>query len=384
MKKTITCLAVTSAALAAGNAAAQSSVEIYGSVDLGFTHRGHYYQKGVGSKNGIDSGSSAGDRLGFRGTEDLGNGLKALFTLESGFNTDTVSGSTSRQAFAGLSGGFGTVLVGRQYSLHFGLNASIDPFYAGTVGEYRNLFFPGPAAGGAENPFDPTRIDNVVTYISPTFSGFKVLAQYSPNVEGDEGSHAEVSGAGPSIDNDGDLKFAAIMPRYTSGPLDIGLSWQRFQSDGYYFTVDNPKSTSWTLAGTYDFGFMKLAGFYDAAHLKGDAAPSVINSNLKLENWMLGATFPFGKHAVQLTYARSRFNHDFKDARGTLNGKARQIALGYTYALSKRTNLYAAYADIDNDSKRKDIFRQVSPVHDAGNNNSGYQNGFQFGVLHKF
>ncbi|MDR0996132.1 MAG: porin, partial [Zoogloeaceae bacterium] len=191
MNKKLIALAV-AGALASAPALAQTNVTIYGSIDMGFSHRGDNVASGVSSKNAIDSGISAGNRLGFKGTEDLGNGLKALFTLEAGFEADTGDSTQSkrlfgRQAFVGLtSDTLGTVIAGRIYTPHYSLLSKIDPFAAGTVGQYRNVMNAGLKVGG-ENVFDPTRVDNTVAYVSPSFSGFNVTAAYSTNAFKQEG-----------------------------------------------------------------------------------------------------------------------------------------------------------------------------------------------------
>jgi predicted porin len=164
-------IVLAAAALVSGAALAQSNVQIYGSIDMGFSHRGDNVRDGVKSQNAIDSGISSGNRLGFRGTEDIGNGLKATFTLEAGYAADTGNHTQSsrlfgRQVFVGLTGNFGTVIAGRLYTPHYTLLSAIDPFKGGTVGMYRNIFAAGATTGG-ENLFDPTRVDNTVAYVIP-------------------------------------------------------------------------------------------------------------------------------------------------------------------------------------------------------------------------
>jgi predicted porin len=183
MQKKLIALAV--AALASGAAFAQSNVQIYGSIDVGFSHRGDNIAKHVDSQNAIDSGISSGNRLGFTGTEDLGNGVKALFQIEAGYYADTGRSAQDgrlfgRQAFAGLTGGFGTAIAGRLYTPHYSFLSAIDPFKAGTVGQYRNVFNVGVNYGG-ENLFNPTRVDNAVAYVSPIWGGFNMTAAYSTN-----------------------------------------------------------------------------------------------------------------------------------------------------------------------------------------------------------
>ena len=175
MQKKLIALAV--AALASGAAFAQSNVQIYGAIDMGFSHRGDSFLKGVKSQNAIDSGISDGNRLGFKGTEDLGNGLKALFTMEAGFLADTGmhdgfagGGMFTRLALVGLtSDSMGTVVAGRLLNPQYAFLTSLDPFGEGTVGTYLN------AVGNDVNAAVVIpRLANAVAYVSPTFSGFNV------------------------------------------------------------------------------------------------------------------------------------------------------------------------------------------------------------------
>jgi predicted porin len=382
MQKKLIALSV--AALASGAAFAQSSnVQVYGLVDVGFSHRNDSYTKGTGSQNAIDDGLSTGSRLGFKGTEDLGNGLKALFTLEAGFATDTGNHRQSnrlfgRQAFLGLTGNFGTVIAGRLYAPHYSLLSAIDPFKAGTVGRYRNVFAADVEPKGednkslGENLFDPTRVDNAVAYVSPSFGGFNVTAAYSTNAIGQEHT-------GNSHDN----TVIALLPRYTNGPLDVGVSYHRIKdgdSGAGVLGAIKPKITNWAVGGTYDFKAVKLAAFYDKNKL---SASNVGWDDITLKSWLLGVTVPFGKHAIQASYTQSKLD----DQTDKSAGKARQFALGYTYAISKRTGFYAAIADIKNDNEKGNKANKVqrkAVVGDSSNNGNTYQSGFQFGLKHSF
>ncbi|MDR3159135.1 MAG: porin [Zoogloeaceae bacterium] len=374
MQKKLMVLAV--AAAVSGAAAAQSNVQIYGVVDVGFSHRGDNVDDDIGSKNAIDDGISSGSRLGFKGSEDLGNGLTALFVLENGFATDNGNLRQSsrlfgRQAYLGLTGNFGTALAGRLYTPHYSFLSAIDPFKAGTVGRYRNVFEAGVTTGG-ENLFDPTRVDNAVAYVTPTWGGFNITAAFSANALAQEASG-----------NTGDNRVWAILPRYANGPIDVGVSWHRikaYDAPTGSFGASNVQITNLAVGGTYNFGPVKLHAFYDQNKFKDINAAG---EDHKLKSWLLGATFPFGKNAIQASYTQSKLS-GFTGR----EGKARQWALGYTYALSKRTSFYAAIADIANKDDREDnvtILSNIAAVSgDSSNNGQGYQNGFNVGLKHSF
>jgi predicted porin len=362
MQKKLIVLAV--AALASGTVLAQSDVSVYGSIDMGFSHRGDNFGKGVKSQNAIDSGISAGNRLGFKGTEDLGNGIKAVYTLEAGYAADTGEHAQGgrlfgRQAFVGLTGGFGTAIAGRLYAPHYTLLSTIDPFKAGTIGMYRNVFAAGVTVGG-ENLFDPVRVDNAVAYVSPSVSGFTLTAAYSNNALLQENAA-----------NSGDNRVYALMPRYTNGPIDIGLNIHRIKSKDNHGAVN---ITNYALAASYDFQVARLGAFYDQNKWK-DYFSS--NDDLKLKSWMLGVTVPFGNHALLASYNQSKLSTD------SGNAKARQWALGYTYTFSKRTSMYAAIADLKND-KKHGVYLRTASMGDGSNNGNGYQNGLQIGLRHTF
>jgi len=365
MQKKLIALAI--AGLASSAAFAQSNVQIYGSIDMGYAHRGDNIDDNIDNQNSIDSGITAGNRLGFKGTEDLGNGLKALFTLEAGFEADTGNSTQGgrlfgRQAFVGLTGDFGTVIAGRLYTPKYSFMSTIDPFKAGTVGQYRNVFAAGVDVGG-ENLFDPTRLDNAVAYVSPSFSGFNVTVAYSNNAIQQE-----------NVGNVGDNTVIAVMPRYTNGPIDVALNFHQIDLNNDVPGLDDQKIINWTLGGTYDFGVAKLAAYYDDNKYEEFG---VTKDDLTLKTWGLGVTVPFGKHSVLASYNRSKLELNDRE------GNSSQWALGYNYSLSKRTNVYAAYADISNDDEDGDYVRTAS-VADSTNGGNGYQNGFQVGLKHSF
>ncbi|MDR0674594.1 MAG: porin, partial [Zoogloeaceae bacterium] len=319
--------------------------------------------------------------------------------------------------FLGLTGNWGTSIAGRLVAPRHGFLASIDPFGAGTVGQYRNVYsdvgFHGDLIDAANNAgiglgvltlADVDRVDNAIAYVSPSFGGFNITAAYATQAIGQEGGGI---GYGGTIDNDGDAKVIALLPRYTNGPLDVGLSYQRIKVDeatpalnplGPVVIDSDAKITQWTIGGAYDFKVVKLGAYYDrykgklsadlnanaAGNLGLGAAPYRYDVTETLKTWLIGATIPFGKQAIQVSYSQSKFD---PDAPGVSAGKAKQWAVGYTYALSKRTNFYAAYSDINNDNEKDNKPNKVSrgaSVGDASNGGGGYQRGIQFGLKHTF
>ncbi|MDR0674564.1 MAG: porin, partial [Zoogloeaceae bacterium] len=271
--------------------------------------------------------------------------------------------------FLGLTGNWGTSIAGRLVAPRHGFLASIDPFGAGTVGQYRNVYTDGPVFGTAA--WDPDRVDNAIAYVSPSFGGFNVTAAYATSAIGQE-----------TPENDADFKTVALLPRYTNGPLDVGFSYQRIKNDAnVLLAIGDAKLTTLTFGGTYDFKVVKLGAFYDQTKLKSSLDPA---DGLKHKVWHLGVTVPFGKNAIQASYTQSKYSGGDLGLDGE---KAKQWAIGYTYALSKRTNFYAAYSDINNDDVRLagvDDASNGAGINVAGQRVDAYERGIQFGLKHTF
>ena len=339
MKKSLLALAVLTAA--SGATFAQSSVTLYGKIDLGLVVDGG----GDGGKSvRLSSGVSGGSRLGFKGVEDLGGGMKAAFQLETGYCADSTAGGYctggglfGRQAHGDLTGSFGAISAGRQYSLGFNNLSTIDPFGTGYAGQTDNsdptgTHFLVDAAG--------LRLNNSVTYSTPSMGGLVASAEVSfGEVQGNWESGRETGAA---------LTYAA-------GPAYVGFS---------YYDKENVAGNSaalkdYLLGGTYDFGVVKL-----------HALVQKVSATYDEINLMGGVTVPIGPGALMASY----IHHN--DRRST-DMDASQFGLGYTYPLSKRTSVYASGAKIDNHNGA--VFR-VGNSTDVGTGNKSVN----FGVVHDF
>jgi predicted porin len=337
MQKKLIALAV--AGLVAAPAFAQSNVTVYGVVDMGFVNESSNVDGDVGSRNAVDSGIQSGSRLGFRGTEDLGNGLKASFVLEMGLNVDTGTEGQGRafgrQAFAALSGGFGTVAIGRQYTPQFNLLAAADPFGQALIGGASNIYgWRGLTAAG--------RVNNLLAYVSPSFGGMTVTAGYTFNALADENKA-----------NEGDARVWAVSPVYSNGPLMVGMNYHQVKVKGA-----SQKNNVWDLAATYDLGVAKLAAVY--------GQDKVTDGGEKTTHALLGATVPVGP-AGKVLASYQYGKKDLSDA------KAHQFNIGYTHDLSKRTNLYAAWGKVNN--------KDDGTAFAFGN---GYTSNLAVGLRHRF
>lgn len=282
MKKSLLALAVLGAF--AGAASAQSSVTLYGKLDLGFA-------KAAGSADKqVADGSSS--RVGFRGVEDLGGGLKALFQFEHRFNPDT--GTVTNTAFwhglstVGLGGSFGTVNLGRQYTAAYSLATGvIDPFGGDTVAGLRGESLTKSVAR--------LRTDNSVRY-DGAFGGLKVAADIAETPAG-------------GVD-----RPYSVAAQYAAGPFMVAASY------------DNPTGANdnlATLGGSYTFGPAKVS----LGIGRGDN-----NSNVRVKQALAGVTVSVGAAGQVLAgYAQEEV--------GTADA-TKKVSLGYRHNLSKRTQLY--------------------------------------------
>ena len=340
MKKSLLALALLGAF--AGAAFAQTNVTVYGVADAGLT----YANNGTAKTTAMGSGLLSGSRLGFRGTEDLGGGMSAIFTLENGFNIDDGSQAQGRlfgrQAFVGLAGGFGAVKLGRQYHPIRGAVENIDPFNLGNIGTASNIF----------NVYGD-RGDNYINYSTPKLGGFTGQFGYGLG---------EVAGS-TSIG-----RQIGLSAGYAAGPVRVILA--HHDQNVAVAGVDAGDARSTFLGGIYDFRVVKLHAAYAAS--KNNNAAGLTTSDR--DEAMIGVSAPLGAGTILASYILRR-----EDAGA--NRDAEQIALGYLYNLSKRTTLYTSVARINNEAA-------------ASVNASGFAGGsgvagrdrstFAVGVRHRF
>ncbi len=267
----------------------------------------------------------SGSRLGFKGTEDLGGGLKANFTVEMGIDPtearldSATAGLANRQSYVGLEGGFGVLNIGRQYTLIHGVQGAMDPNGNAT------------AAGWLAGLTNSTRFDDMIAYTTPTFSGFNATVGMS--LAGSETSTA------PGATKSGDVTTVAAA--YTNGPLTVRAAYEATKKTALSLTepgdlaatafsdaLADRKMTS--IGASYDLGVAKVS-YLNTSAKAGSAA-----DNAKATSNNFGVTVPMGA----LTLAASLSNGKITDT-GTTFGKGTGYQLGASYALSKRTNAYA-------------------------------------------
>jgi predicted porin len=371
MKKSLIALAVLGAFSGAAFADG-SNVQLYGTIDLGITHYTGIAAGGTNSVSttGLSSGVNDASAIGIKGTEDLGGGLSALFDVETGFcaagtnQGDNVGQAASqtyctgggfmqRQSYAGLAGGFGTVLAGRLYHPGFNHEAAVDPFGDGTTGQIDNTSVIGQLG--------LARASQVVAYVTPTFSGFSGIAAYS---------FAPSTGTVPTLSaSTSNVPRAVVLDgAYGAGPITGSVTYTQVSNAQNNPTthVNDGADKLWVLTGSYDFGVAKLGAVYQRV----TADYTVGNEN----SWMLGGTVPVGAGAFLLSYSEN--NNSLGVSNATAD-TSKQVAVGYTYNLSKRTSLYTSYAHLSNDAHNAVVFGDSTNGFDTneGQNASGFAAG---------
>jgi predicted porin len=365
MKK-FTLVATTVASLVSTSVMAQSTVTIYGIMDAAYV----YTTKQVGgSKHAIDGGQLATSRWGIKGSEDLGAGLKANFGLESTIANDTGATGTTfggvnpgttatatmfdRQATVGLSGGFGSLNLGRQNNLAVDVAAVAgEPSGFAHAGTNPNVLFSALNNGAVYGAFGANgggtafRQNNSVKYQTPDFSGFGGALMYAFGEQG--GSTAKNS-------------YAGVLGSYANGPLAAALVYSKLKD------VNANALTVWGGGAKFSLDAFTLKGTY--AQTKDETA------NRKIAITGLGLDYNLNP-AMTLTGA-------FYNTRqtGANEGKSRQyLAIG-KYAVSKRTSLYSSLTHATAGSTGVNDTALAPGLIAAGNDSA---NRFSLGVMHSF
>jgi predicted porin len=343
MKKSLIALAVLAAS---GAAMAQSSVTVFGVVDAA-------YSVGKGSTSNKTQLTNSGynsSRLGFRGVEDLGGGMRAEFWLEAGVNNDNGTGSATnnnnqavtaanagtqgltfnRKSTVGLVGSMGEIRLGRDYSPQFYADATYDPFGTNGVATSLIAYQGGNAA---------VRASNMIAYHSPVVGGFKVMvASYL----GENASTAAKAGDG-----------SGVWLNYAQGPLSAGYSSAKTTTGA----GTEIKTTGF--GASYDLGFAKVMGESNTNSSTGAA---------DLKGTLIGALIPMAGGTLRFSNASLK--------QGTAETK--RNAIGFVQPLSKRTDLYATYARNSNAGTAARALNGATTA--AGASSTGYD----FGVKHSF
>ncbi len=314
MKKSLLALAVLGAY--AGVASAQSSVTIFGIVDLSINQ----VKNGSLKTTSMQSNQLNSNRLGFRGFEDLGGGLGAGFWIEGGMSNENGQAAgfnfARKSTVSLISQAGGEIRLGRDYTPTFTVVGTYDTFGANGLGNDTNLISgissPASTAGGAGTG---VRANNSVAYYLPG------------NLGGFYGSFMAALGQG----NDNNKYYGGRLG-FASGPFDFSGGY------GETTTTTANKYKVMNIGGTWNFGFMKLYALWNEAKLGG----------LKEDFYDLSVGVPLGQGEFKAAFAKAQ-DKGTQGAANLNNSDATMWGIQYIYNLSKRTALYGGYATIDND-----------------------------------
>jgi len=318
MNKKLLMAAVGAALAAAPMLAAQAAATVYGHFHMSLDNADN-----DNAKYGYVQTNSS--RIGVKGDEDLGGGLKGIYQIESGvIAVDTGTnglGTTLRNSFLGFAGSWGTVKVGRHDTPMKDLGRKLDNFNE-EIGDMRNLL--SGSGSGASN-YD-ARINNMIRYESPNMGGLTVNAQHTSNdgSEGPGGNGNAVNGLGVN---------------WTSGPLFLGAAWQK-RSYIKSATITKDSDNAWRLAGSYTMDALMVGLIYqDLKDINGVDA--------KQKAWGPAVSYKMANNLIKFHYLQA---DDRKGSAGASDTGGKLWALGVDHNFSKTTKVYVDYAQAKNDN----------------------------------
>lgn len=357
-----------------------------------------------GAKQNVYRVSSNGSRFGLRGTEALGGGLNALFQIESQFDAGNSGGALAqRDTFAGLQGGWGTLKIGYFFSPYYeagGIFGNTPTFRQGILGSQSLWANNGYAGASTQTGSFAQRVANSVRYDSPNLRGFTGSVQ--------------VGGRDPGGDSGGDLnqqrRHAYVITgggQYRTGPFVVGAAYEQHNHlrEG---VAANPKldDKGAMVTGSYDFGVVKIAAAFE--QLRYDVAQG---GDVKRNYWAISGTANVGPGQLYIAYWKANDSKGSGRCTTTAgitscprigaltvgpDSGSQQWEISYTYALSKRTLLYAGYTMIDNDRNAAYNFgvngignictgnAQNAQGNNVGCGDAGKPQGLTIGIAHFF
>lgn len=365
MQKKLIALAV-AGMFAAPAFAATSNVDVYGQINM--------------SVESVNDGDDRWSRMvsnnnsffGFKGSEDLGGGLSAVWQIEANLNTDGNQSNGSdagniygtRNTFIGLSSkSWGTVLAGVHDTPYKMATGPLDIF-VGTLGDYNAIMGSASDFGTNSSLFD-LRTGNTIAYLSPDFSGFNFKAAYVMGGEGND-LGADTSNA------------YSLSATYTNGPLFVTAAYEKHNDVGTAACNagavclgfgNGDERDAWKIGASYKFGDFKVGAMYESMDDNAD----VIGHN----SWMINGAYTMGAMTFKAEYLRS----GDVDGEGNDSG-ADMWALGMDYALSKRTTVQLTYARLSNDDNAAYGLGQGPRVESSAHGET--VSGFGLGVRHSF
>jgi predicted porin len=394
-------IALACAALFAAPAAAlaQSSVQIYGTLNGDIESVKATGSSGTNfpSRGRVTSNSS---NIGFRGTEDLGQGLRAFYQVESAVNFDNGTSSgfwASRNSGIGLQSGGGQVLLGQWDSPYKYSTMRIDPTgntgiaaYTGILGGTGSITAGQGGSTFAERASFDRRVANVVQYWTPAWRGLTGRFAYGT---GDTNIGSPSTGVAESTNLRPALYAGTAI--YEAGPLYVTFAGERHKDFQALNTLlganaSSGKDDAWKLGAQYSFlnNTLSLGGIVERLKYKADDINGLGSLERKVTNWYVVGKYQAGVHSVALAYGQKGEEKlsgaGFSDLS---DSKARQITARYGYSLSKRTQLYAVATHISNDANAFQTFGNspITPTTLFKDPARGADpTGFGVGMIHAF
>lgn len=315
----------------------------------------------IDSRDTDVAGGSAGDvdnwevnshssRLGVKGSEDLGGGLKAIYQFETTISSDGDGGpfGSQRNTFVGLAGGFGTFLVGRHDT-----PAKIAFYAAGNERLGDSII---DINGGVMGVFTEVRASDAIAYVSPNFSGFTFAAAVIP------GEQSGTATVGADNDEDGLMDNYSLGLMYKGGGLKAGIGYERLADTGEAPNVSDQDQKMLQAGASYTFGAFSVGAQYEDTNDLGNV------KNTDYTAWALTGKATFGNNAISLVYTDSETERTGSNTDTNTDGWG--VAAEHNF--SKRTKVYAAYATEETD-------------HDSGVGSSDVDDDrFSIGMIHNF
>jgi len=365
MQKKIIALAV--AGLVSGAAFAQSNVTVFGIVDMGYQYSWGDTKDGMkNSKSEIKAGGQDGSRFGLRGSEDLGNGLKANFEMAAGYDADIGSSYGGRLmsegAWVGLEGAsWGQVKAG---------------YFGSFIDDATGVDVTGRIGVSSSGLMGTGKYQNFVAWYSPVWSGLQVKAGYSSNAGAQDVTANDLTSTTYNV------RAYTAAASYANGGLKLQAAYASFNPQNVDTLPNTRTGNEWIVGAAYDFGVVSVSGLYQAQKngLKvagtGSYGPNGMDLALdKRDFWALGLKVPFGaKDSVAFGYGEIKNNY-FADIS---DDKAHAFTITYLHTLSKRTNVYALYGNVSGDDYMGAT--DGTQAYSIG----GYKNAFNVGVRHQF
>jgi predicted porin len=362
MQKKLIVVALAAAAFSTSALADTGNVSVYGKADLSFDviSTGASAAAVAGAtKNNVSSNVS---KLGFKGSEGLGEGLTAVWQIEQQINMDNTGGNLgTRNTFLGLkSDSMGTVLLGRHDTPYKLATRKLDVF-GDSIADNRALMggvTSNTTVDSAFAAFDGRQPD-VIAYITPNLNGFSGAIAYVNLAEANATAAAAKSNA------------LSLMGSYKADGLYAGLGYEEHKLNSLLGT----KETAWKLGVGYDIDALGLGFVYE----KTDDNTGALGANARGHNaYYLSAKYKMGMNAVKAAYGKAG------QIGATPNTDANQFSLGYDHGLSKRTKLYAIYSRINNGVGSDYGFSQSTAAAGTINGVGASPSVFSFGMQHNF